>query len=240
MIRAGSGNDVIRGDEGDDTIHAGAGDDHVEGGAGNDSILGGAGDDVIDGGDGDDTIDGGEGDDVLFGGAGNDRLSGGDGDDRIDGGDGDDVIEGGEGDDTIIDGAGSDRIVMDGGNDRVLNARDGARDVFVWADRDALARTPEWDTLSVFDTDHRTGDQLDLSGLGDGLVAELYGGGEGQNGLFAVYMSEGDRLAGNYMLAIEWVEQIGNGRILVSPSTQAKIKIGLGWSIIDVLGDPYA
>jgi hypothetical protein len=97
---------------------------------------------------------------------------------------------------------------------------------------------PEWDTLSVFDTGRLTGDQLDVSGLGTNLVAELYGGGEGETGLFAVYASEADRLSGNAMLSIEWVEQVGNGRILVSPSTQANIKVGMGWTVVYILGDP--
>lgn len=240
-IASGAGDDTVEGGEGDDRIDAGEGNDEASGGAGNDGIDGGDGDDRLSGGAGDDQLAGGEGDDWLEGGEGDDRLDGGSGNDRLSGGEGDDTIAGGAGDDVIEDGAGRDRIVMNGGDDTVRNARDGERDVFAWDDLASLTATPEYDQLEWFDvSDPRNGDVIDLSGLGDGLVLELYGGGEGETGTVAVYLSEAERLLGNYVLAIDWAEQVGDNPIMVGPSLWAHIRTGTGWSVVKpVVGDTF-
>ncbi|WP_291296923.1 cadherin-like domain-containing protein [Elioraea sp.] len=249
-IYAGAGKDTITTGNGADTISGGAGDDHLGAGAGNDTLDGGEGDDTLDGGEGDDVLAGGAGDDVLDGGAGNDTLDGGEGDDTLTGGAGDDTLDGGEGndtltggagDDTITDGAGRDRVLMMGGDDTVMNARDGERDVFVWDDLAALIARPEYDRLEWFDVTSRLdADVLDLSGLGDRLVAEIYGGGAGETGTLAVYLSEQDRLAGDYILAIDWMEQIGDAPLVIGPGVWANIRLGMGWRVVDaVAGDTF-
>jgi Ca2+-binding RTX toxin-like protein len=241
VVTAGGGADTLAGGSGDDRLGGGAGDDMLDGGAGNDTLDGGMGDDVIAGGEGNDMLDGGAGNDTLDGGAGDDAIAGGAGDDTLGGGEGDDTLDGGAGDDTITDGAGRDRILMTGGNDTVMNARDGARDVFVWDDLAALIARPEYDRLDWFDVTSRlAGDVLDLTGLGDRLVAEIYGGGAGETGTLAVYLSEEDRLSGDYLLAIEWAEQIGDGPLVIGPSVWANIRLGMGWRVVDaVAGDTF-
>lgn len=172
---------------------------------------------------------------------GDDTLTGGEGNDTLDGGEGDDTIAGGAGDDTITDGAGRDRILMMGGDDTVMNARDGERDVFAWDDLAALIARPEHDKLEWFDVTSRlTGDVLDLSGLGDRLVAEIYGGGAGETGTIAVYLDEEARLAGDYVLAIDWMEQLGDGPLVIGAGAWANIRLGMGWRVVDaVAGDTF-
>jgi Ca2+-binding RTX toxin-like protein len=241
VIITGAGNDRIVGGDGEDEITSGAGDDVIDAGTGDDMVQAGAGDDAIGGGEGNDMLEGAEGDDVIDGGKGDDTLVGGEGNDTLIGGAGDDVIRGGPGDDVIEDGAGADTVFMAGGNDTLHNAADGARDVFVWDDLAALLENPEYDIIGVLDLqDARTGDVLDFVSLGAGLFAELYGGQPGNEGSFVIYLSEEDRRKGEYILAVEWIVQIGDGPLQIGSGANAHIRIGTGWTVIDpVSGDTF-
>lgn len=125
------GNDTLLGGEGHDVLDGGQGDDRLMGDLGNDALQGGDGNDWLDGGAGYDKLEGGSGDDTLIGGEGNDYLDGGAGRDTLQGGDGTDTLVGGAGDDFLAGGKGNDRLDGGSGANRYLFAKGDGHDVIV-------------------------------------------------------------------------------------------------------------
>jgi hypothetical protein len=239
-LNGGDGNDDLDGGDGDDAVSGGDGNDTAVGGLGNDSVWGDAGDDLLAGGEGNDIASGGDGADTIDGEAGNDSVDGGDGDDDLAGSGGADTIRGGDGNDTMADGVGRDRLYMAGGDDYVNNSNDTTRDVFCWDNKLDLLATPEYEQFEYFDVrGARTNDVFDLSKLGKNLVLEVYGGGDAETGSFAVYKNLFDYADGDYMLLVEWYEQVGDG-INVGTSSASDIRINTGWTVFNtVAGDTF-
>jgi hypothetical protein len=81
---------------------------------------------------------------------------------------------------------------------------------------------------------------MDLIKLRKNLVLEVYGGGEGEAGSFAVYKNLADYFDGAYMLLVEWDEQVGSGPINVGTSANSDIRINTGWTVFNtVAGDTF-
>jgi hypothetical protein len=129
---------------------------------------------------------------------------------------------------------------MMGGDDVVNNSNDGQRDVFCWDDKMSLLAEAEYDRFDYFDVrGAKNNDVFDLSKLGKNLVLEIYGGGDGEAGSFAVYKNLLDYLDGDFMLLVEWDEQIGDG-INVGTNANSDIRIWTGWTVFNtVAGDTF-
>ncbi len=200
-LRGFRGDDTLRGGEGHDELFGNSGADVLDGGNGNDTLKGGSGADSLVGGLGVDTVtyegsdvgvtvdlsprtgqtasggqasDGAQHDTIsgfehVIGSEHDDELTGDSGPNKLQGLGGGDELTGGAGDDTLNGGAGVDKLTGDGGTIK------GA-DKFVFsAASDSPAATPDtildFSPLSSSTDDDK--DQLDLSGLAEGLADGL-------------------------------------------------------------------
>lgn len=160
-ITGNTGNNTLSGLDGDDRINAGNGNDTLVGGNGRDQLFGEYGNDTLDGGEGNDGLNGGADTDTLRGGNGNDGLFGGGGNDVLFGDAGNDIIYGDGSNDRIQGGTGSDTLI--GG--QLSNGFSVGNDTFYWARSDVIDASGVSQGLDHI-TDFRSGDHLDLSGLG--------------------------------------------------------------------------
>ena len=200
-LRGYRGDDTLRGGEGHDELFGNKGADVLDGGNGNDTLKGGSGADSLVGGLGVDTVtyegseagvtvdlsprtgqmasggrasDGAQHDTIsgfenVIGSEHDDELTGDSGPNKLQGLGGGDELTGGAGADTLNGGAGVDKLTGDGGTIK------GA-DKFVFsAASDSPAATPDtildFSPLSSSTDDDK--DQLDLSGLAEGLADGL-------------------------------------------------------------------
>jgi Ca2+-binding RTX toxin-like protein len=201
----------------------------VTSGAGNDVVLLDGGNDNANAGQGNDSVAGGEGNDTLTGAGGNDTLDGGSGNDRIDARSGQDLV---------YDGAGSDLVLMSARADtRVENAEDHTRDVFRWTALEDVGSTdPTTNSIAYFDVyGPKTNDQLDFSAF-DNLYAEVYGSAE-DSGAFVIYHNAVDALLGRALLTVEWDNGTLVEDINIGVQSNADIRIGYGWTVVDAIGN---
>ena len=139
----------------------------------------------------------------------------------------------------IYDRTGADNILLsDGDDDTVLNAKDFNKDVFRWTslnDEDG----PEWDKLSYFDVVSANHDQIDVSGLGNNLVADIFGSAA-DSGALVIYRDMAARDEGAASLVIEWDNGTPIEQINVGIQSGADIRIGFGWQVYDAIsGDTF-